>query len=98
MLLHFSSFVQLTVLSRSKVTRPPRGILWQSLLAGDASRSNLELELGKPRFPRFDLPTGETEHGYLRKVAYEGLERKYDARTASSNMGLFTRPEVGGIL
>ncbi|MFC1900808.1 DNA polymerase III subunit alpha [Chloroflexota bacterium] len=42
-----------------------------------AARCNLELELGKPRFPRFDIPEGEADYGYLRKIAYEGVERKY---------------------
>ncbi|MFC1920183.1 DNA polymerase III subunit alpha [Chloroflexota bacterium] len=42
-----------------------------------ASRCNLEFELGKPRFPRFDVPDGETDYGYLRKIAFEGVSRKY---------------------
>jgi error-prone DNA polymerase len=42
-----------------------------------ASRCNLEFEFGKPRFPKFDIPEGETAYGYLRKIAFEGAERKY---------------------
>jgi error-prone DNA polymerase len=42
-----------------------------------ASRCNLELELGKPRFPKFDIPEGESDYGYLRKIAFAGAERKY---------------------
>jgi len=49
-----------------------------------ASRCNLELELGKPHFPRFALPVGdanlsagETEAGYLSKLANQGAQRKY---------------------
>jgi len=42
-----------------------------------ASRCNLELELGKPRFPKFDTPEGESDYGYLRKIAFAGAERKY---------------------
>jgi error-prone DNA polymerase len=42
-----------------------------------ASRCNLELALGKPRFPRFDIPEGESDYGYLRKIACAGAERKY---------------------
>ena len=42
-----------------------------------ASRCNLELELGKPRFPKFDIPEGETDYGYLSKIAFAGAERKY---------------------
>jgi len=42
-----------------------------------ASRCNLELELGKPRFPKFTLPEGETEYSYLSKLAFGGALRKY---------------------
>ncbi|MBN1376338.1 MAG: DNA polymerase III subunit alpha [Dehalococcoidia bacterium] len=42
-----------------------------------ASRCNLELELGKPRFPGFTLPAGETSPYFLRKLAYAGAEKKY---------------------
>jgi len=42
-----------------------------------ASRCNLELELGKPRFPKFDIPEGESDYGYLRKIAFAGAGRKY---------------------
>jgi len=48
-----------------------------------ASRCNLELELGKPRFPRFDIPEGETDYGHLRKIAFVGAERKYGLLTTS---------------
>ncbi|MBN1376294.1 MAG: DNA polymerase III subunit alpha, partial [Dehalococcoidia bacterium] len=42
-----------------------------------ASRCNLKLELGKSRFPVFDLPAGETAPNFLRRLAYTGAERKY---------------------
>ncbi|UCB43353.1 MAG: DNA polymerase III subunit alpha [Dehalococcoidales bacterium] len=42
-----------------------------------ASRCNLELELGKPRFPKFALPEGETDYSYLSKLTYQGAQRKY---------------------
>jgi error-prone DNA polymerase len=42
-----------------------------------ASRCNLELELGIPRFPKFDVPEGETSYSYLRKLAYSGISNKY---------------------
>lgn len=42
-----------------------------------ASRCNLELELGKPHFPKFTVPEGETEYSYLSKLALEGVLRKY---------------------
>jgi len=46
-----------------------------------AARCSLELELGKPRFPRFDIPEGETDRSYLRKLAYSGASAKYEALT-----------------
>ncbi len=48
-----------------------------------ASRCNLELELGKPRFPRFDIPEGESDYGYLRKIAFAGAEIKYGLLSTS---------------
>ncbi|HEY31523.1 MAG TPA: DNA polymerase III subunit alpha [Dehalococcoidia bacterium] len=42
-----------------------------------ASQCNLELELGKPCFPKFTLLEGETEYSYLSKLAYQGAQRKY---------------------
>ncbi|MFC2018266.1 DNA polymerase III subunit alpha, partial [Chloroflexota bacterium] len=47
-----------------------------------ASRCNLELELGKPRFPGFDTPAGETDYGYLAGLALAGVERKYGPLTS----------------
>ncbi len=46
------------------------------------SRCNLELELGKPRFPRFTLPEGETEYSYLSRIALEGTLNKYGVLTS----------------
>ena len=46
-----------------------------------ASRCNLELELGKPHFPQFTIPQGETEYSYLSKLAHEGALRKYGPLT-----------------
>jgi len=42
-----------------------------------AARCYLELALGRPRFPRFDLPSGETEYGYLARLARVGAGRHY---------------------
>lgn len=47
-----------------------------------ASRCNLELELGIPHFPKFDVPEGETSYSYLRKLAYAGTIEKYGQLTA----------------
>jgi error-prone DNA polymerase len=51
-------------------------------MTGDiASRCNLELELGKPRFPKFEIPGAENCSSYLSKLAYDGARRKYTALT-----------------
>ncbi|MFC1968381.1 DNA polymerase III subunit alpha [Chloroflexota bacterium] len=46
-----------------------------------ASRCNLELELGKPCFPKFDLPEGETDFSYLSELAFAGASKKYGQLT-----------------
>ncbi len=46
-----------------------------------ASRCNLELELGKPRFPKFAVPRDETDYSYLSRLAFDGALRKYGALT-----------------
>jgi DNA polymerase III subunit alpha len=42
-----------------------------------AERCNLEMELGKMLIPRFPTPEGEPEEAYLRRLAHEGLRRRY---------------------
>jgi DNA-directed DNA polymerase III PolC len=37
----------------------------------------LELEMGRPRFPHCDLPAGETPFSRLCKLAFDGLTRRY---------------------
>ena len=46
-----------------------------------AYRCNLELELGKPRFPEFAVPRGETGYSYLSRLAFDGARRKYGSLT-----------------
>lgn len=41
-----------------------------------ASECNFEIELGKWVFPDFKLPPGETNDSALRKVVYEGFEKR----------------------
>jgi len=50
-----------------------------------ASRCNLELELGKPHFPAFDIPESETAYSYLSRLAYAGASRKYGTLTPEIN-------------
>ena len=42
-----------------------------------AERCNVELELGKMLIPRFETPDGEPEEAYLRRLAHDGLRRRY---------------------
>jgi DNA polymerase-3 subunit alpha len=42
-----------------------------------AERCRLEMELGKMLIPRFPTPEGEPEEAYLRRLAHEGLRRRY---------------------
>ena len=48
-----------------------------------ATRCDLELELGKPRFPKFNLPEGETEYSYLSRLACQGVQRKFGSLSSS---------------
>lgn len=42
-----------------------------------AERCNIEIPTGQLIFPKFPLPEGETSESYFRKLAYEGLEKKF---------------------
>src|SRR5215207_7179034 len=42
-----------------------------------AERCHVEMELGKMLIPRFPTPEGEPEEAYLRRLAHEGLRRRY---------------------
>ena len=42
-----------------------------------AGECNIELSLGTPLFPGFELPPDETPFSYLWKRAFEGLQRRY---------------------
>ena len=43
-----------------------------------ANRCNLELELGKIKLPHFDVPDGTTPDEFLKKLAYNGLAKRYN--------------------
>jgi len=53
-----------------------------------ASACNLELEIGKWHFPRFNIPRGETECRYLSRLAVSGATEKYGRM----------KPEIGNRL
>jgi DNA polymerase III subunit alpha len=45
-----------------------------------AEKCDLKIELGKSKFPEYNMPEGETREGYLRRLCYEGLERRFGER------------------
>jgi DNA-directed DNA polymerase III PolC len=42
-----------------------------------ANRCNLQLELGKPIFPAFPVPEGDSPFSYLWKLSFEGAQKRY---------------------
>jgi len=46
-----------------------------------ADKCNLRLELGKPRFPGFKIPSSETYQSYLDRITSVGLKRLYPLAT-----------------
>ncbi|HYD35604.1 MAG TPA: DNA polymerase III subunit alpha [Vitreimonas sp.] len=42
-----------------------------------AEQCNVEIQTGKLNFPKFPLPSGETESSYFEKLAREGLHKKF---------------------
>jgi len=42
-----------------------------------AERCEVDIELGKMLIPSFQTPDGESEEAYLRRLAHEGLRRRY---------------------
>ncbi|MHB1844728.1 MAG: DNA polymerase III subunit alpha [Deltaproteobacteria bacterium] len=42
-----------------------------------ASRCHVELPMGKPMLPRFQVPDGYDDKGYVAKLAREGLDRRF---------------------
>ena len=53
---------------------------WPEALASTveiAERCEVEIELGKMLLPRYPTPDGESEAGYLRRLAGEGLRARY---------------------
>lgn len=42
-----------------------------------ADRCLVEIEFGVTKLPKYDVPDGYTSWEYLRKLCYEGLEKRY---------------------
>jgi DNA polymerase-3 subunit alpha len=45
-----------------------------------ADKCNLKIVLGENKFPAYAVPEGETRDGYLRRLCFEGLERRFGER------------------
>ena len=45
-----------------------------------AERCNLEIELGKSKYPEYTVPEGTPREAYLRKLCEKGLSERYGAR------------------
>ncbi len=46
-----------------------------------ADRCNVEMDFEKARLPQFDVPEGYDSWSYLRKLCFEGLEKRYPDKT-----------------
>lgn len=53
-----------------------------------AAACNLELELGKPHFPSFNVPAGESDYSYLSRLARAGASSRYGSLTDSTSKRL----------
>jgi DNA polymerase-3 subunit alpha len=45
-----------------------------------AEKCDLKIELNQNKFPAYAVPEGETRDGYLKRLCYEGLERRFGER------------------
>jgi DNA polymerase III subunit alpha len=56
---------------------------WPEALANTlaiAERCHLDLEFGKPKYPAFEPPPGQTREEYLRALCWQGLRERYGDR------------------
>ncbi len=64
-----------------------------------ADRCNVEIEFGRSRLPHFEVPEGYDSWTYLRKLCFEGLEKRYpgygEEHTARLEYELSTIKEMG---
>jgi DNA polymerase-3 subunit alpha len=50
-----------------------------------AERCNLEIELGKSKYPEYPVPNGVSREAYLRDLCQKGLRRRYGERAKIDN-------------
>jgi DNA-directed DNA polymerase III PolC len=60
-----------------------------------AEECNFEWPMGKPIFPKADLPTGETAASYLRNITYRGAEERYGKGYGKGVRSLFCEAPFG---
>ncbi len=49
-----------------------------------AEQCNLEMEFGKPKYPAFEPPPGQTREQYLRDLCWQGMRDRYGERVAEN--------------
>ncbi len=59
-----------------------------------ANSCNVELQIGKPKIPKFPTPKNETPFSLLSKIALEGLKKRYNPLTFEALQKLFKELEV----
>src|ERR1051326_6256415 len=52
-----------------------------------SERCNFEFPFGKPQFPPFIPPNGESSRQFFRRLVFEGVRRRYDERPIISDTG-----------
>lgn len=51
-----------------------------------AERCNVQIQLGEPFLPKFDLPQGKTSESYLTELCYQGLAKRYGSDNPSEEI------------
>jgi DNA polymerase-3 subunit alpha len=60
-----------------------------------AEKCDLKIELGKDKFPAYAVPEGETREGYLHRLCFEGLERRFGPRAQEPELRQRLEFELG---
>ena len=51
-----------------------------------AEKCNLKLVLGQNKYPAYSVPTAETREGYLRRLCFEGLDKRFGPRAQEEGL------------
>jgi len=60
-----------------------------------AEKCNLTLQFGKPLYPNYVPPEGQSKQQYLHRLCAEGLEKRYGISVEVTSRGDFTTPNGG---